>query len=36
MPYGQGLAERLRALLSGEPGLGEKKMFGGASDPRRP
>jgi hypothetical protein len=29
MPYDQGLADRLRNLLSGEPGLAEKKMFGG-------
>jgi hypothetical protein len=29
MPYDQGLADRLRDLLAGEPGLVEKKMFGG-------
>jgi hypothetical protein len=29
MPYDQGLADRLRDLLGGEPGLAEKKMFGG-------
>lgn len=29
VPYDQGLADRLRNLLSGEPGLTEKKMFGG-------
>src|SRR6185437_4759885 len=29
VPYDQGLADRLRELLSGEPGLAEKKMFGG-------
>jgi TfoX/Sxy family transcriptional regulator of competence genes len=29
MPYDAALAERIRLLLSGEPGLTEKKMFGG-------
>ena len=29
MPYDQGLAARVRELIIGEPGLTEKKMFGG-------
>lgn len=29
MPYDAALAARLRALLEGEPGFSEKKMFGG-------
>ena len=29
MAYDEELAERIRALVSGEPGLTEKKMFGG-------
>ncbi len=29
MAYDEPLAERVRALLDGEPGLTEKKMFGG-------
>ncbi|MEM1065430.1 MAG: TfoX/Sxy family protein [Pseudomonadota bacterium] len=29
MAYDEGIAEVLRADLSGEPGIGEKKMFGG-------
>jgi len=29
MPYDQELAARIRELISGEPGLSEKKMFGG-------
>lgn len=29
MPYDVALAERLRDLLMGEPGLTEKRMFGG-------
>ncbi len=29
MAYDEGLAERLRNLLDGQPGLTEKKMFGG-------
>jgi hypothetical protein len=29
MPYDQELAARIRALTAGEPGLTEKKMFGG-------
>jgi hypothetical protein len=29
MAYDEGLAERLRELLAEEPGLAEKKMFGG-------
>jgi TfoX N-terminal domain len=27
--YDEALAERIRALVAGEPGLAEKKMFGG-------
>ncbi len=29
MPYDEELAERIRALLAGESGVTEKKMFGG-------
>jgi len=29
MAYDEALAERIRALLVGEPGVAEKKMFGG-------
>ena len=29
MAYDEGLAERLREVLAGEPGITEKKMFGG-------
>ena len=29
MAYDQELADRIRALIGGEPGLTEKKMFGG-------
>ena len=29
MAYDEELAERIRALVAGEPGLTEKKMFGG-------
>ncbi|HET9104937.1 MAG TPA: TfoX/Sxy family protein [Solirubrobacteraceae bacterium] len=29
MAYDQELAERIRALLAGEPGVSEKRMFGG-------
>lgn len=29
MAYDEGLATRLRDLMGGEPGLAEKKMFGG-------
>jgi hypothetical protein len=29
MAYDEELADRIRALVSGEPGLAEKKMFGG-------
>jgi len=29
MAYDEDLAERIRSLLEGEPGLSEKKMFGG-------
>lgn len=29
MAYDEGLADRLRTVLSGQPGLSEKKMFGG-------
>ena len=29
MAYDEGLADRLRTVLSGEPGLTEKRMFGG-------
>ncbi len=29
MPYDQKLADRIRALVGGEPDLTEKKMFGG-------
>ena len=29
MAYDEGLATRLRELLDGEPGVNEKKMFGG-------
>jgi TfoX/Sxy family transcriptional regulator of competence genes len=29
MAYDEGLAERIRELAAGEPGLAEKKMFGG-------
>ena len=29
MTYDEGLAERIRDLLAGEPGITEKKMFGG-------
>jgi hypothetical protein len=29
MAYDEGLATRLRDLIGGEPGLAEKKMFGG-------
>jgi TfoX/Sxy family transcriptional regulator of competence genes len=29
MAYDEGLAERLREILAEEPGLSEKKMFGG-------
>ena len=29
MPYDEHLAERTREALSGQPGLTEKKMFGG-------
>ena len=31
MPYDAELADRLRAMLSGEPGVVEKRMFGGVS-----
>jgi TfoX/Sxy family transcriptional regulator of competence genes len=29
MPYNEPLAQRMRILLAGQPGLTEKKMFGG-------
>jgi TfoX/Sxy family transcriptional regulator of competence genes len=29
MPYDEQLADRLREMVAGEPGLTEKKMFGG-------
>lgn len=29
MPYDQVLAQRIRAVLDGEPGITEKRMFGG-------
>ncbi len=29
MAYDEGLADRLRDVLSGEPGVSEKRMFGG-------
>lgn len=29
MAYDEGLADRLREILTGEPGLSERKMFGG-------
>jgi hypothetical protein len=29
MPYDQDLAARIREVVAGEPGLSEKKMFGG-------
>lgn len=29
MAYDEALAERIRELLDGEPGVSEKKMFGG-------
>ena len=29
MPYDEQLAERVRAVLAGQPGLTERKMFGG-------
>lgn len=29
MAYDEGLAERIRHVLEGEPGVSEKKMFGG-------
>ncbi len=29
MPYDKGLAQRLREVLAGEPGLSERSMFGG-------
>lgn len=29
--YDEGLATRVRDLVAGEPGLAEKKMFGGAA-----
>ncbi len=29
MAYDEGLADRVRELMAGEPGLVEKKMFGG-------
>jgi TfoX/Sxy family transcriptional regulator of competence genes len=29
MPYDEDLADRIRDLVSGQPGLTEKKMFGG-------
>jgi len=29
MPYDEGLAERLREVLEAQPGISEKKMFGG-------
>ena len=29
MAYDEGLAERIRSILDGEPGITEKKMFGG-------
>ena len=31
MTYDEGLAERIRHVLDGEPGVSEKKMFGGLS-----
>jgi TfoX/Sxy family transcriptional regulator of competence genes len=31
MAYDENLADRIRELTSGEPGLNEKKMFGGLS-----
>ena len=31
MAYNEGLAERIRQHLSGQPGVVEKKMFGGVS-----
>ena len=31
MPYDVELADRLRAMLSGEPGVVEKRMFGGVA-----
>src|SRR4051794_38968669 len=31
MAYDEALAERIRSLVSSEPGLTEKKMFGGLS-----
>lgn len=29
MAYDEDLADRIRAVIGGEPGLGEKRMFGG-------
>jgi hypothetical protein len=29
VPYDEALADRIRELVAGEPGLAEKKMFGG-------
>ena len=29
MAYDEALAQRIRALVAGEPGVGERKMFGG-------
>ena len=29
MPYDEALAERTRAVVAGEPGIAERKMFGG-------
>jgi hypothetical protein len=31
VPYDEGLAQRIRELLEEQPGLGEKKMFGGVA-----
>ncbi len=31
MPYNEALAERVRRMLAGQPGLTEKKMFGGVA-----
>jgi TfoX/Sxy family transcriptional regulator of competence genes len=31
MPYNEALADRIRTLLEGRPGVEEKKMFGGLS-----
>jgi TfoX N-terminal domain len=31
MPYNEILAQRIRVMLAGQPGLSEKKMFGGVA-----